>query len=227
MGSNSLKSGLVGWWTFDGPHMIENAADISGSGNHGSLSGQTSTTTVPGRIGQAMSFDGVDDYVDVGTSIAPADEITICAWVYRKSDGFSKHGTSAYQDIIVRSSTSNQANFVFEFNGGNLVFNTQTLPPFLRVSSGTDSRPFKLNTWMHLCSVYSDQNVNDQALYYNGESLFLTETDTDTLTTNTETVFIGGRSGGSDILEGMLDDVRIYDRTLSSDEVRELYNMGR
>src|SRR3989344_3083358 len=50
--------GLVGYWTFDGPKMTSNVADSSGLGNTGYLKGQTSTTTVPGKLGQALSFDG-------------------------------------------------------------------------------------------------------------------------------------------------------------------------
>ena len=62
-----LESGLVGHWTFDGKDMISNVADVSGQGNHGALQGQTSTTTAIGVIGQALDFDGSDDYVNVGT----------------------------------------------------------------------------------------------------------------------------------------------------------------
>ena len=49
-------TGLVGYWKFDG-----NASDSSGLGNNGTLVGGPTFTT--GKIGQALSFDGVDDFV--------------------------------------------------------------------------------------------------------------------------------------------------------------------
>jgi hypothetical protein len=80
-----LTSGLVGSWSFDGPDMnATKALDKSGQGNHGTLT--NGPVRKAGKIGQALSFDGVDDYVDVsdpGTS--PFDltgTITVGAWIY-------------------------------------------------------------------------------------------------------------------------------------------------
>ena len=76
--------GLVGWWTFDGPDMLTNVADKSGQGNNGSLShGGSGTTTAPCRVGQALSFDGTDDYVVVADA-APfdlTDAVSFSAWI--------------------------------------------------------------------------------------------------------------------------------------------------
>jgi len=47
--NSSLTQGLVGWWTFDGRDMIPNVRDRSDQGNHGNLTGQTATTTAPGK----------------------------------------------------------------------------------------------------------------------------------------------------------------------------------
>ena len=52
-----LEDGLIGHWTFDGSDLIENAVDRSGSGNTGYLINFTSTSTLPGKIGQALEFD--------------------------------------------------------------------------------------------------------------------------------------------------------------------------
>ncbi|HUX81097.1 MAG TPA: hypothetical protein VMV38_02135, partial [Candidatus Paceibacterota bacterium] len=60
--------GLVGWWTFDGAQMVSNVADSSGSGNNGNLVG--ATTTTPGPIGQALSFNGVNNKVTIGSVTA-------------------------------------------------------------------------------------------------------------------------------------------------------------
>ena len=68
-GRDSLTSGLVGWWTFDGPDMLTNVADKSGQNDNGNLIHSGSgTTTAPGKVGQALTFDGINDYVTLGAS---------------------------------------------------------------------------------------------------------------------------------------------------------------
>lgn len=80
-------SGMVSWWPGDG-----NAGDIAG-GNHGTL--VNGATFAPGMVGQAFSFDGTDDAVEV--SDAPnlnlIEQITIDAWVYPTE-------TSGYDDVV-------------------------------------------------------------------------------------------------------------------------------
>ena len=70
----NLDFGLVGHWTFDGKDMYTNVKDTSGQGNNGDLilgaSGNTSTTTAPGKLGQALTFDGTDDYIGGGGGAA-------------------------------------------------------------------------------------------------------------------------------------------------------------
>ena len=73
-------SGLVGWWPGDGF-----ALDVSGNGNHGTLQNGAIYTT--GKVGQAFSFDGIDDYVSVPDSsqlsphVGANGEMTVMAWV--------------------------------------------------------------------------------------------------------------------------------------------------
>ena len=58
----SLASGLVGHWTFDGPDITTSITDRSGQGNNGYfIGGATSSAKVSGKLGQALTFDGVDD----------------------------------------------------------------------------------------------------------------------------------------------------------------------
>ena len=63
--ASTLNSGLVGWWTFDGKNMAKNVADSSGNGNNGDMMNFTSTSSaeVPGKIGQALKFNGTSSYV--------------------------------------------------------------------------------------------------------------------------------------------------------------------
>jgi len=61
-----LEDGLVGHWTFDGPDMVNNVADVSGNGRHATLYYSNATTTFIGKIGQALNFDGIGDHILAG-----------------------------------------------------------------------------------------------------------------------------------------------------------------
>src|SRR3989344_4635429 len=90
-----LKNGLVGHWTFDGPDLKQNAADVSGQGNTGYLTNFTSTTTTRGKLGQALQFDGVDDLINAGSAdnLDNLAAITVSAWVKPKTMGEASLGS--------------------------------------------------------------------------------------------------------------------------------------
>src|SRR5262249_24760983 len=71
----SLPTGLAWWWSGDG-----NANDLVG-GNNGSL--VNGATLAPGLVGEAFSFDGVDDRVDIADApgLNPTTALTLMAWV--------------------------------------------------------------------------------------------------------------------------------------------------
>jgi len=129
----ALNTGLVGWWTFDGPKMLTNVADSSGQGNNGYLQGQTSTTTVPGKLGQALSFDGSNDYVDRGTG--PTSVNTIAFWVYPKT-------TTEY--FINLTSTTD---YIW-LNAGTVTA-TGLVDPTIYVN-GVVSSTLSANQWQHV-----------------------------------------------------------------------------
>lgn len=98
----SPPADLVGWWPGDG-----NANDISGNFNNGTL--QNGTTFAPGEVGQAFSFDGVDDQITVPHQADQntGSQITVDAWVYPAA---LSHGRT----IIQKRSASNVGGFTFE-----------------------------------------------------------------------------------------------------------------
>src|SRR5574343_1726631 len=81
-GGDTLKSGLVGHWTFDGADLVNNVADKSGNGNVGSMINfaATSTAKTGGVLGQALKFDGVNDYIDLGDTVSQSGSFSICSW---------------------------------------------------------------------------------------------------------------------------------------------------
>ena len=78
--SLGLTNGLVGWWTFDGKDISGvQAYDRSGQGNRGTLT--SGPVSAIGKIGQGLSFDGVNDYVDIANNsvLNPSGALTISA----------------------------------------------------------------------------------------------------------------------------------------------------
>src|SRR3989338_5345117 len=103
-----LQEGLVGFWSFDGPDMSQStnnvwALDRSGQGNNGQLTNMaTSSARKIGKIGQALDFDGVDDYVNVpdATSL-DVDSFTISTWAKHSTDTFKQ-----WEPIVAKGDSS-------------------------------------------------------------------------------------------------------------------------
>src|SRR3989344_262596 len=77
-----LTNGLVGYWSFDGKDMAGvTAYDRSGNANNGTLTNGPVRTI--GKIGQALNFDGTNDYINAGAgaSLSITGPVSICAWV--------------------------------------------------------------------------------------------------------------------------------------------------
>lgn len=208
--------GLVGHWTFDGSDMAPNVRDRSGYGNHGNLFGQTSTSTLIGKIGQALNFDGINDYVQMG----PRDvtgTVSVSAWIYltalgldQKILGNQNDSSGGYKLGVY---TDNKIEFEIRDTGNNADSNRA-------IGGGT---VLSTGRWYHVVGVYDD--VNDRiATYVNGsldrESLAATR-----VLSNSGNVVIGKEPFmGAFYWNGRIDDVRIYNRVLSAQEIKNLYN---
>jgi hypothetical protein len=105
-------TGLVGYWPFNGPDIAGTTAyDRSGKGGNGTLT--NSPTKAIGKIGQGISFDGTNDYINLGdTSVVDfgTGDFTMSAWVYNTSQSaidvvFGKDdtgGTAPYRQLLFR-----------------------------------------------------------------------------------------------------------------------------
>jgi hypothetical protein len=223
--AGSLQTGLVGHWTFDGKDMINNVADVSGQGNNGSLFGQTSTTTVIGKVGQALEFDGVDDYVNTGdvVNLNSVSSFSISGW-FKQDDSnvlgrfLEKSDNTINNDISVASLSGD-----LYFEVGN---NANSYGYWTGYGSTIPS-----GEWFYLTVVFDGSGLGNSErakIYVNGINRTLTFASTiPTTTANLSGYNFYVGKGADSFYAGVSDDVRVYSRALSASEIKQLYNLGR
>ncbi|MHC4500354.1 MAG: LamG domain-containing protein, partial [Planctomycetota bacterium] len=205
-----MNSGQVGYWKLDETSGTI-AQDSSGNSNTGTLvNGPTWTT---GRVDGGLSFDGVDDAVEVSTSAINISGGTIALWAYVEDFGtatryFFSHATQPWSNRI-QLYTGDAEGFLALGLGDNH-------------SRRTGIENLATHRWYNIALswdgtnyvVYVDGSTRATGTYY-GLSALAGYAD------------IGGNGNRSDRTEsfrGVIDEVRIYNRVLTSDEVLEVYN---
>jgi hypothetical protein len=217
-------AGLVGWWTGDG-----NASDIVGS-NNGTLQGGT-TATVAGMVNQAFNFDGTNGYVVIpdAAALRPTN-LTIEAWVrFSGLDSLASGGSPPGDQYIVFKQNTQSGNFEgfdlgkTRLTGGDgfsfLV--ASATGAYVEVDSATR---ISTNVWYHVAAVRGSNFIQ---LYVNGH-----------LETNASVSFpqnygnfplyfgTSGQSSWDHKFKGSLDEVSLYNRALSSNEIAAIYAAG-
>ena len=214
-GNSSIKTfktteepNLVGYWKFDeGSGSV--AYDSSGNNNNGTIHGATWTT---GRLGSALQFDGTD-YVDCGSdsslNISGSNGITYEAWIYPYEWG--NDGTIVRRGYNTDLDINNGVEFRWYLRGVGSV----TKP----VSD------YSLNTWYHIVGTYDGSTMN---LYINGENV-ASAPAIGTISPEDSPdspVYIGREPKSGDYFKGIIDEVRIYKKALSAEEVLAHYQAG-
>jgi N-acetylneuraminic acid mutarotase len=214
--SAPVPPGIVAWWPGE-----RTAIDIVGTNNGITLNGVSYST---GEVGQAFSFDGVNDYVSVVPywfSNNIANNFTIEFWVYptagRNSTTESTSGTlgiSAQRYAIMPFWGGTQkagAGVSVGTNGVSIFEHGDFYLPSLLVYEAP------IFGWTHVAVVYTNKQPS---LYVNGSFV---RTGLKSLRA---AVFPSATLGGSSYgyFAGLLDEVSIYDRALTPDEIASIYN---
>ena len=203
---------LVGWWRLDeGSGTI--ATDFSGYGNNGTI--QSSPQWVAGKIGKALQFDGVDDYVDVPHAeiLTASNEVTVMAWINTSRHGGP--GTEGWQGIIAKGNAPRSYSFYTE-SGGGLHFSVGPGGAYIGTVSSTQ---VPLNEWVHVCAMV----ISGQHQYYiNGEKAGTSGSGSVLPGAQDSANVVIGRTqeGAGRSFLGMIDDPRIYMRALTQEEVQ-------
>lgn len=208
---------LVAHWTFD-EGAGSTAYDSAGS-NDGTVVGATWTT---GKIGGALEFDGVNDYINMGNdnSLKPDLPVSITAWVKLDVQGHTHlivgldDRTTAYYGIWFAVGSSNKLSISYGDGGIKTISSRRTKKGTTELLPGI---------WYHVATVV--KGATDMDLYINGvDDGGAYEGTGGTLAYSADgDVYVGVLTGDNSYYDGLIDDVRIYDYALDADEIAELY----
>lgn len=218
-----LEEGLVGYWRLD--RTSGSIRDYSGHGNDGTNNG--STRGVTGVFAtDAFEFDGSDDGVNVSHDASfDVENLTVSAWVNMDSLNTPGHGSwivSHGDDAPAEDETGFE--FYYEDGTGWEAFWAGTSQ-----SSGslTATRSVQTGRWYHVVFTFDGGNAS---IYENGRLVGTNASDIDAIQYPRDCILrIGkfsnclGNESFSNPLDGTIDEVRVYNRSLSPNEIRKLY----
>ena len=219
---------LVSWWPGDGD------ADDIADANNGTLEGGATFTA--GQVGQAFLLDGIDDFVDLGNAsnlhVSSAD-FTVDAWVLFNAlshpPGANIGAPQGDMSIVDKMSASgvntdgwrllkqNDNRFWFCLGGGT---GNRCFDPAFTVFSTTPAVP---SVWFHVTAVKSSTSF---AIYVNGVLEDIRSPVPSFLDTNSADLRIGSYVLEGSHLNGLVDEVEIYNRALTSEEIQAIFNAG-
>jgi len=221
--TRDLTKGLLAYYPFNG-----NANDESGNGNNGTpMNGAFFTTDIIGRPNKAAGFDGVNDYIIVqDNGKLNSNELTVSMLVY-------------FNSINRRHTFLNRVNFsnasasiwgIGQSYAGSNSFDFAVSP-----ASGDCATPYvssadnlvsitevmQANRWYHVLVTFKD---GEQKLYVNGVFSASKKRDFNNLKNCTTSNLLIGGWWQNDIIsiDGKIDEVRIYNRAITSCEIEDL-----
>ncbi len=208
--------GCVGHWIFNegGGGTVY---DLSGSRAHGTLT--AGPTWSVGQFGGAVNFDGTDDEIQVSDYVYATTALSLSLWVNDAANGRAQSYLAQWsggQHAFSLSHFSDNKYYldVAGTGGGDIFFSSTS-------TYTTDT----LGVWRHIVGVYrGTAGATILAMYRDGILIpgSVTGTIPASLFNSNQPIQIGAE-GTNSWCQGKIDEVRIYNRVLSSDEIQSLY----
>ena len=223
--------GLVAWYPFNG-----NAQDESGNGHHGKVIGATLCKNRKGNPDTAYNFDGVNDYIDLGSSpkLNPRDQMTITSWIMLPKNMpkvKSKNDQVLAEPIVERyqPNVGRRSYFTALYAGGypRAYFYQDGGEPERGRGIGSKSNPEPLKLKQHYFLAVSFDHARWGYLFLDGEIISDLRYG-DPIQQTKELTTIGGViNSKSKYFTGIIDDVRIYEKALSANDIKSLYELEK
>jgi regulation of enolase protein 1 (concanavalin A-like superfamily) len=201
-GCQPPPNNLVAWWRAE-----NNASDFLNRFNGTTVNG---VGYAAGRVGQAFSFDGVDDYVSTSLDIQPSamPSMTWVGWVYP-----TRANHSVRQTIFSGDDGGFDRALIIELNSFNFA---------LYNGNGTWSMaPVSVNQWQHLAVVYTPTNM---IMFKNGVRFDAGFAGTGQASANRFN--LGRHPWNGEFFQGRIDEPAVFNRALTDSEIQLLYNAG-
>jgi hypothetical protein len=204
-----ITNGLIAYYKLD-----NNSNDSSGNNRHGTANSVTYTSGINGNAGL---FNGTSAYINIGQQITNPTQGSLSVWV--KVNAWTTDFMSVFSD---------QEGPAWANIRHALVARTGTQQLLYLITDGTNytntcySSVLNLGEWYHICGTYDGNNVK---IYTN--SVLSTNITTSTVpgTYTSTATQIGYMNYSTRYWDGLIDELRIYNRALTAEEVKLMYDL--
>ncbi len=230
LSNSGISKSLTGYWTFDGKDTNWNSNttnDVTGQNSAVTLTGfSTSSSPGIGVVGQSFTFNGSTSYIVlpdnlIKNTVTP----TVSLW-FRTSTG---GGLFGYQDVATLAGGATQwVPILYVGSNGRLFgqFWNGSINVMNTIPTVNDGK------WHHAVIT---GNTNTQSLYFDGALVSTIAGTINNLVMSKNQVGVANEAGswplqnvnGWDYFKGQIDDVRTYNRALSTNEIQQLYKLGQ
>lgn len=214
-----INSGLISHWSFD-----DNTNDASASANNLTATG---TTYVEGKFGKALSFNGTaSSFANAAVALPECKDFTVSTWV--KVNSFTTDGPKNWDLNTIFATVGGYdpsvVHFMFKDDGSKTAAHSQlaVAPIPDKLSSGS----IAYGEW-HLITCVIDSNAKTQTYYLDGEAE--DPIDITPIAIKPGKLKFGLWDDSKSLqrfFDGAIDDVRIYNRALSADDVKALVDLS-
>ncbi len=219
----TTPSSLVGYWNLDDNLVSTNVIDGSGNGNDGTANFNTTNNSVNGQIKSALDFNGTGDYVQTASSNSlRLNDTSFSLALWFKGD-LNKQNYS--------NPSGNQVAFLWQQDEAPGLVLLDTGRARVTVSNGITTLGANTvdlvldNQWNFVVGTF-DLGNNNLSIYLNGEFKSSNSGSSVNNSGNVGDSFRIGRDDAGRFFNGTIDDVRIYNETLNSSQIQDIYDLG-
>jgi hypothetical protein len=218
-GNETPAGSLIAYYKFDEAYgSVANNSGSAGNSINGTFGSGTSSPSwvALGKVNKALSFDGIADFIDVGTapSLNINNAITISAWI--KQNAWNNY------PAIISKGYATAGGYSLHIRSDNTLWFELDEANGTRHFYNPTNTAFANSVWNHVVATY-DGTI--QRVFLNGVQIGTGLNGTFAIGTVTNPLLIGKLSGYGHF-NGLIDEVKIYNYALSSDEIKTDYNQS-